>query len=26
VEPKTGRDRNQWVSGVIYAEDRAEGI
>src|SRR2546426_4572567 len=24
VEPGTGRERNQWVSGVIYAEDRAE--
>ena len=24
LEPGTGRERNQWVSGVIYAEDRAE--
>src|SRR6266705_6125084 len=24
VEPGTGRERSQWVSGVIYAEDRAE--
>src|SRR5438445_223263 len=23
LEPGTGRERNQWVSGVIYAEDRA---
>ncbi|OLD30134.1 MAG: hypothetical protein AUI49_09645 [Candidatus Rokubacteria bacterium 13_1_40CM_2_68_13] len=26
VEPETGRERNQWVSGVICAEDRAERI
>ena len=26
VEPGTGRERSQWVSGVIYAEDRAERI
>src|SRR5439155_4686242 len=26
VEPGTGRTQNQWVSGVIYAEDRAERI
>ena len=26
VEPGTGRERNQWVSGVIYLEDRAERI
>src|SRR5205809_4830445 len=22
VEPETGRERSQWVSGVIYAEDQ----
>src|SRR3989475_2086620 len=26
VEPGTGRERSQWVSGVIYAEDRSERI
>jgi len=26
VEPGTGRERSQWVTGVIYAEDRAERI
>src|SRR5207249_10768799 len=26
VEPETGRERSQWVSGVICAEDRAERI
>src|SRR2546426_12630183 len=26
VEPGTGRERSQWVSGVIYAEDRAGRI
>jgi len=26
LEPGTGRERNQWVSGVICAEDRAERI
>ena len=26
VESGTGRTQNQWVSGVIYAEDRAERI
>jgi hypothetical protein len=25
-EPETGRERHQWVSGLIYREDRAERI